>query len=59
MGRIALFREQASLLRAIAGTFDARTVRAELLELAARCDELAADIEKDEPIAEAAPALPE
>jgi len=44
MERIAMLREQASILRALAGSFDIPLIRDRLLELAERCDELASSI---------------
>ncbi|MGH7125582.1 MAG: hypothetical protein ACREFI_14500 [Stellaceae bacterium] len=42
-----MLREQASVLRALADSFDVATIRHQLLDLAARCDELARSIEAD------------
>ena len=42
MTRVETLREQASILRAVAITFDDEVIRADLLKLAERCEELAA-----------------
>lgn len=47
MERIAMLREQASILRALAGSFDIPVIRDRLVELADRCDELASSIEEN------------
>jgi hypothetical protein len=49
MERIARLREQATILRALAGTFDTPTIRDQLLDLAVRCDELAKAAEENPP----------
>jgi len=65
MDRIATLREQASVLRALAGSFDIHTIRDQLIELAARCDDLANSIERDlqlgglSPAASSVPRRPE
>jgi hypothetical protein len=41
MTRVETLREQASILRAIAASFDDDVIRADLLRLAERCEELA------------------
>ena len=41
MERIAVLREQAAILRALANSFNDLTIREQLLDLAARCDETA------------------
>lgn len=47
MERITILREQASVLRALAASFDIPTMRDRLLELAARCDALARSLEEN------------
>jgi len=47
MERVATLREQASILRALAGSFDIAPIRNQLLDLAARCNELAQSIESN------------
>ena len=42
MTRVETLREQASILRAVAASFDDEVIRTDLLRLAQRCDELAA-----------------
>jgi len=44
MKRAEMLRDQASTLRAIAATFDDAVIRGDLLRLAERCEELAAQI---------------
>ena len=46
MERIAILREQALVLRTLAGSFDIPAIRDRLLELADRCDELARSLEE-------------
>ena len=41
MERIAVLREQAAVLRALASSFDVERIRRQLLDLAAQVDELA------------------
>jgi hypothetical protein len=41
MERVAMLHEQASMLRTVAGTFDVQPIRDQLLDIAARCEELA------------------
>ncbi len=41
MTRVETLREQASILRALAATFDDQVIRGDLLRLAERCEELA------------------
>jgi len=47
MERIARLHEQASVLQMLAGSFDIQTIRDQLLELAARCDQLADSMEQN------------
>ncbi len=47
MERVATLREQASVLRALARSFDIATIRNQLLDLASRCDALANSLEAD------------
>lgn len=42
MTRVETLREQASILRAVAASFDDQVIRSDLLRLAERCEELAA-----------------
>jgi len=42
MTRVETLREQASVLRALAASFDDASIRADLVRLAERCEELAA-----------------
>ncbi len=42
MTRVETLREQASILRALSATFDDAVIRADLLGLAERCEDLAA-----------------
>ncbi len=44
MTRVQTLREQARVLRALAGSFDDETIRTDLLSLAERCEETAARI---------------
>jgi hypothetical protein len=46
MERIAILREQASVLRLLAGSFDIPAMRDQLLDIAARCEALARTIEQ-------------
>ena len=50
MERIRTLREQASVLRALAGSFDIQPIRNQLLDLAARCEELAQSMENLEAV---------
>ena len=54
--RVATLREQASVLRTLAGSFDIKTIRDQLLELAARCDGLAKSMKENPEAAEIKPA---
>ena len=47
MERIAILREQASILRTLSRSFDIPAIRDRLLELADRCDELARSLEEN------------
>lgn len=47
MERVATLHEQASVLRALAQSFDIAPIRNQLLDLATRCDELANSLEAD------------
>jgi len=51
MERIAILREQASVLRALARSFDIPAMRDQLLDIAARGDALARSIEQSLPSA--------
>ncbi len=59
MKRADYLREQASLLRGIAKTFDIRSIRDRILALAEECEQLARLVEKtvtnEEPGARSAP----
>lgn len=45
MARLDMLREQAAILRSLAATVDIPKVRQELLNLAARCADLARELE--------------
>ena len=45
MKRITMLREQAFVLRRLAGSFDIEAIRNQLLDLAMRCDALASALE--------------
>lgn len=47
MERIVVLREQAAVLRALAGSFDIDSIRRQLLDLASRVDELAKSMEQN------------
>jgi len=47
MDRMTHLREQATLLRTLAASFDIPNIRDQLLDLATRCEALAADIEAE------------
>jgi hypothetical protein len=47
MERIATLREQSSVLRTLARSFDIQTIRDQLLDLATRCDMLANSLEEN------------
>jgi len=47
MERITVLREQASVLRALAGSFDVKEIRDQLLDLAARCEEMVKSLEEN------------
>ena len=55
MERIATLREQASVLRALARSFDIPAMRDQLLDIAARCEALARSIEENLPSADVEP----
>jgi hypothetical protein len=55
MERIAILREQASLLRALATSFDIPLMRDQSLEIAARCDAIARSLEENPQSADVAP----
>ena len=46
MERIDALREQLAILRALANSFDDQSLREQLLDLAAQCDEFAKSIEE-------------
>ena len=46
MSRVDYLREQAALLRGVAGTFEVRSIRDRILALADECVELAKLVEK-------------
>jgi hypothetical protein len=56
--RITTLREQATVLRTLAGSFDIQTIRDQLLDLATRCDELAGSLEANGPAGRVEPAGP-
>jgi len=56
MERIAILREQASVLRALATSFDIPLMRDQLLEIAARCDAIARSLEENAQSADVTPA---
>jgi hypothetical protein len=47
MNRVETLREQASILRSLAKAFDSPTICGDLLGLAKRCEELAAEAERE------------
>lgn len=47
MEMVAILRRQAEILRKVSRAFDAPSDRAKLLSLAARCDELAEEAERE------------
>ena len=47
MERIAILHEQAAVLRALASSFEVETMRDQLLDLAARCEEMAKSLEEN------------
>jgi hypothetical protein len=49
MTRLGMLREQAAILRSLAATVEIPKIRAELLDLAARCDVLAKELEDNPP----------
>jgi hypothetical protein len=49
MTRLDMLREQAAILRSLAATVDIPKIRHELLNLAARCDDLAKELEDNPP----------
>ena len=55
MERIAILREQASVLRALAASFDIPLMRDQLLEIAARCDAIARSLEEHPQSADVTP----
>jgi hypothetical protein len=52
MTRIAQLREQASILRSLAGSIDVPAIRDQVLVLAGQCDALALLLEQDPPKAD-------
>lgn len=50
MARLDMLREQAAILRSLAATADIPKIRQELLNLAARCDDLAKELEDNPPM---------
>ncbi len=56
MERVATLREQASVLRALARSFDIAPIRNQLSDLADRCEELAESIEAHREKADTGPA---
>jgi hypothetical protein len=46
MTRVGQLREQARILRTLAGSFDIPSIKEQLMALAARCEDLAASIEQ-------------
>ena len=46
MKRAVMLREQAEVLRSLASTFGSEVIRQDLIKLAERCEELAAQIEQ-------------
>jgi len=58
MQRVETLRDQANLLRRLAESFELPQIKEDLLHLAARCDELAANVaraladERSRPVAE-------
>jgi hypothetical protein len=51
MERITMLRQQAAILRTLASSFDIERIRDQLLDIAARCDELATTLEENPPAA--------
>ena len=49
MARLDMLREQAAILRSLAATIDIPKIRQDLLNLAARCDHLAKELEDNPP----------
>jgi hypothetical protein len=47
MERVAVLREQAAILRALARSFDVQTIRDQLLNIAALCDDMAKSWEEN------------
>ena len=47
MNRVETLRQQASILRSLAKSFDTPELRADLLVLAKRCEELAEDAQRE------------
>ena len=47
VGRVRMLREQAAVLRKLAGSFDIQPIRDQLLNLAACCEELAKSMEEN------------
>ena len=47
MERIAILHEQAAVLRALASSFDAGSIRDQLLDLAVRCDDMVKSVEEN------------
>jgi hypothetical protein len=58
MGQATMLREQTSVLRTLAGSFDMKDLRHRLLEIAERCDEIAKSMEGNPQAADFSPALP-
>jgi hypothetical protein len=55
MERVTTLREQASVLRTLASSFDIQTIRDQLLDLATRCDMLAKSLEENPEIVDIRP----
>jgi hypothetical protein len=59
MTRLDFLRNQAQVLRRLAESFDVPDLRRDVLAIAARCEELAANILREEAEAQAAAAPPD
>jgi hypothetical protein len=55
MERVATLREQSSVLRTLAHSFDIQAIRDQLLDLATRCDMLANSLEENPEIVDIQP----